>query len=112
MWGAETFSDYLKGLKPMFGPTQAAADAMKNTITQGGFMDFLKNSFTGDNFKNLVDLGGLAGGLYSAINQQKMAKKNFNLQKDAYDFNKFLSNEELKRKNKAEQQLNSVWSSN
>lgn len=62
------------------------------------------------NFDRLGNaLGGVAG-LWGAYEQQKMAKKNFDLQKDAFNFNKFLANEELRRRNNMENKLNQVWS--
>lgn len=52
---------------------------------------------------------GALGSLYSAYEQNKMAKKMFNMQKDAYDFNKMLSQRELQRQNQAQQNLNTAW---
>lgn len=41
---------------------------------------------------------------------RKMAQKNFDLQKDAYNFNKYLANEELNRRKNMENKLQNVWS--
>lgn len=92
--------------------------------SSGGFLNGLKNSFSnfGDwlfkssdtnkitNFDRLGNVLGGAGALYGAYNQQKMAKKNFDLQKDAYNFNKYLANEELNRRKNMENKLQNVWS--
>ena len=52
---------------------------------------------------------GALGGLYGAYNKQNMANKQYNLQKDAYDFNKMLSQQELDRRKKADKSLQSAW---
>lgn len=61
----------------------------------GGF--FKDNS---DLFKGLGGLAGGAGALWSAYNQQNMANKNFDLQKQAFNYN-VLQNEEEKKRRKA-----------
>ncbi|EAJ5683110.1 hypothetical protein BBZ05_04315 [Campylobacter lari] len=63
------------------------------------------------NFDRLIDIGGLAGGLWGGYEEQKMAKKNFELQKDAYNFNKYLAQEELRRRQNRENNLKEVWAS-
>ncbi|EAL9330051.1 hypothetical protein DYW93_09130, partial [Campylobacter jejuni] len=92
--------------------------------SSGGFLNGLKNSFSnfGDwlfkssdankvtNFDRLGNVLGGAGALYGAYNQQKMAQKNYELQKDAYNFNKYLANEELNRRKNMENKLQNVWS--
>lgn len=80
--------------------------------------DFFTNAWDwlkgGDATKNIMNsnLGALAGGagaLWGAYNQQKMAKDNFKLQKEAFDYNKMLSEEERKRRNLADQNLANAW---
>jgi hypothetical protein len=48
----------------------------------------------------------LAGGIWSGYNQQKMAKKQFDLQKDAYNYNKMLSEENRKRRDDVDKAFN------
>ena len=45
---------------------------------------------------------GTLGGLYSAYNQQHMANKMYGLQKDAYNYNKMLSEREKKKQDQAQ----------
>lgn len=52
---------------------------------------------------------GAGGALWGAYNQNKMAKKVFNLNKDAYDFNKMLSQRQIQRENQANQNLVNAW---
>lgn len=52
---------------------------------------------------------GAGGALWSAYNQSKMAKKAFNLNKDAFDFNKMLSQRQIQRENQANQNLLNAW---
>ncbi|CUU77697.1 hypothetical protein CDQ71_00295 [Campylobacter hyointestinalis subsp. hyointestinalis] len=62
------------------------------------------NNFAG----KLDNLGGVIGGagaLYSAYQQQKNAKKQMKLQQDAFDFNKMLSQREIDRQNRADEDL-------
>ncbi|RAZ38054.1 hypothetical protein [Campylobacter hyointestinalis] len=58
-----------------------------------------------DNYSNLGGLMGGAGMLYSAYQQQKNAKKQMDLQRDAFNFNKALSQREIDRQNKADEDL-------
>lgn len=58
---------------------------------------------------NLLNAAGLAGGLYSGLQQQKAANKALQMQQDAYDFNKMLSQREIDRQNRAEQNLYDGW---
>ncbi|EDP3342157.1 hypothetical protein HPX46_000454 [Campylobacter jejuni] len=124
--------DFITALKGGTGLGSSFADTLMKTsnFTQnlasssGGFLNGLKNSFSnfGDwlfkssdankvtNFDRLGNVLGAGGALYGAYNQQKMAKKNFDLQKDAYSFNKFLANEELNRRKNMENKLQNVWS--
>ncbi|RAZ49220.1 hypothetical protein [Campylobacter hyointestinalis] len=62
------------------------------------------NDFAG-NYSNLGGLMGGAGALYSAYQQQKNAKKQMDLQRDAFNFNKALSQREIDRQNKADEDL-------
>ena len=55
---------------------------------------------------NILKPIGMAGGLWGAWNQQRMANKNFKLQKDSYNYNKFLSEDERRRRNQAEANFN------
>ncbi|CAM4031441.1 hypothetical protein [Campylobacter armoricus] len=80
-----------------------------NKVTQWGNKEIAKNGAR-TNFDRLIDLGGLAGGLWGGYEEQKMAKKNFKLQEDAYNFNKYLAQEELRRRQNRENNLKEVWS--
>lgn len=85
-------------------------NGVKNSA--GNFMDWLFKEGDMGKLTNLDRLGNIlggAGGLYGAYNMQKMAKKQYELQKDAYDFNKFLANEELRRRRNMENKLQEVW---
>ncbi|EAJ6642969.1 hypothetical protein E5173_07320 [Campylobacter coli] len=124
--------DFITALKGGTGLGSSFADTLMKTSnftpnlasSSGGFFNGLKNSFSnfGDwlfkssdtnkitNFDRLGNVLGAGGALYGAYNQQKMAKKNFDLQKDAYSFNKFLANEELNRRKNMENKLQNIWS--
>ncbi|MDX2323513.1 hypothetical protein [Campylobacter hepaticus] len=125
--------DFIKALKGGMGLGSGFADTLIKTSnftpnlasSSGSFLNGLKNSFSnfGDwlfkssdtnkitNFDRLGNILGMGGALYGAYNQQKMAKKNFDLQKDAYNFNKYLAQEELRRRKNMENNLQKVWSS-
>lgn len=62
------------------------------------------NNYAG-NFNNLGGLIGGAGALYSAYQQQRNAKKQMDLQKDAFNFNKMLTQREIDRQNRADDDL-------
>ncbi|EAJ5194574.1 hypothetical protein RLQ69_001917 [Campylobacter jejuni] len=124
--------DFITALKGDTGLGSSFADTLMKTSNftpnlasnSGGFLKGLKNSFSnfGDwlfkssdankitHFDRLGNVLGGGGALYGAYNQQKMAKKNFDLQKDAYNFNKYLANEELNRRKNIENKLQNVWS--
>ena len=80
-------------------------------------LDFLKGIGSGlsnvlTNLNNSVgnwdNLGGLIGGdgaLYSAYQQQRNAKKQMDLQKEAFNFNKMLTQREIDRQNRADDDL-------
>ncbi|WP_065842885.1 hypothetical protein [Campylobacter fetus] len=78
----------------------------------GSAWDWLKGGDAKNNImtSNLGALAGSAGGLWGAYNQQKMAKDNFKLQKDAFDYNKMLSEEERKRRDRADKSLVNAFS--
>lgn len=48
---------------------------------------------------------GVLGGLYSAYTQQDMANKSFDLQRQAFNYNKMLSEREKKRQEDAEKAM-------
>ncbi|EOH7268261.1 hypothetical protein [Campylobacter jejuni] len=123
--------DFITALKGGTGLGSFADTLMKTSnftpnlaSSSSGFLNGLKNSFSnfGDwlfkssdankvtNFDRLGNVLGGAGALYGAYNQQKMAQKNYELQKDAYNFNKYLANEELNRRKNMENKLQNVWS--
>ncbi len=124
--------DFITALKGGTGLGSSFADTLMETSnftpnlasSSGGFLNGLKNSFSnfGDwlfkssdtnkitNFDRLGNVLGAGGALYGAYNQQKMAQKNYELQKDAYNFNKYLANEELNRRKNMENKLQNVWS--
>ncbi|MBE3030112.1 hypothetical protein CCAL9344_07960 [Campylobacter sp. RM9344] len=58
---------------------------------------------------NWLTATGTGGALYGAYNQQKQAKKALKMQEDAYNFNKMLSQREIDRQNRAEQNLYDAW---
>lgn len=57
------------------------------------------------NFKDLGGLIGGAGALYSAYQQQRNAKKQMDLLKDEFNFNKMLTQRQIDRQNKADDDL-------
>ena len=59
------------------------------------------STFLDDNSKAI----GTLGGLYSAYSTQDMAKKQYNLQKDAYNFNKMLAEREIENQDDAKSQF-------
>lgn len=97
--------DFITALKGGTGLGSSFADTLMKTSnftpnlasSSGGFLNGLKNSFSnfGDwlfkssdtnkvtNFDRLGNVLGAGGALYGAYNQQKMAQKNYELQKDA-----------------------------
>lgn len=58
---------------------------------------------------NLLNAAGLAGGLYSGLQQQKAANKALKMQQDAFDFNKMLSQREIDRQDRAQQDLYNAY---
>ncbi|MBR8466183.1 hypothetical protein KDE13_07505 [Campylobacter sp. faydin G-140] len=57
---------------------------------------------------NALTALGTLGNIYGGYEQNKMAKKMYGMQKDAYDFNKILSQREIARQNQAQQILNNA----
>ena len=80
-----------------------------SNITQGagGFLSWLGGDAGGT--PNWLTALGTGGALWSAYNQNKAAKQAFKLNKDAYDFNKMLSQRQLQRENQANQNLVNAW---
>ncbi|QCD44116.1 hypothetical protein [Campylobacter mucosalis] len=74
-----------------------------------GAWDWLKDTDKNGTSNALTALGTL-GKVYDGYAQNKMAKKIYNVQKDAYDFNKMLSQRDMQRQNQAQQNLNTAWS--
>ena len=80
----------------------------------GDFVSWLGKTNGGDKdgvggTPNWLTALGTGGALWSAYNQNKMAKKAFNLNKDAFDFNKMLSQRQLQRENQVNQNLVNAW---
>lgn len=98
---------FLQSLTNSLGPFGNTLGNVNNTLgfgktgLLGSSVDFLNNNSEG--------LGAL-GGLYGAYNQQNMANKQYKLQKDAYNFNKMLSQREIDRQNNADKSLANAWS--
>lgn len=78
--------DYFDGLKEWLGKTTASTET-----------------------PNWLMALGIGGNLYSGYQQQKAANKSLDLQKQAFDFNKMLSQREIDRQNRAEQNLANAW---
>lgn len=75
-----------------------------------GFMDYVNKgvgylgkgaNWLSDNHKGI----GALGGLYGAYAQQRMGDKQFKMQRDAFNYNKMLSERERKRQEEAEMAL-------
>lgn len=88
-----------------WGGSNIAQGAGKNG---GGFLSWLGGGDVGSTPNWLTALG-TGGALWSAYNQNKAAKQAFKLNKDAYDFNKMLSQRQLQRENQANQNLVNAW---
>lgn len=73
---------------------------LTSTPSSNGFLGNIGNTFNkgfdwfNDNAKGL----GTIGSLWGAYNQYNMGNKIYGLQKDAFDYNKMLSEEERKRR--------------
>lgn len=76
------------------------------------FLDMLKGALLGadkSGTPNWMNAAGLAGGLYSGLQQQKAANKALQMQQDAYNFNKMLSQREIDRQDRAQQDLYNAY---
>ena len=82
------------------------------------FLDMLKGvgnqalglfSGSGGETPAWLQAAGLAGGLYSGLQQQKAANKALKMQQDAFDFNKMLSQREIDRQDRAQQDLYNAY---
>ncbi|OCR99239.1 hypothetical protein A9K75_07895 [Campylobacter fetus subsp. testudinum] len=71
------------------------------------FWNYLKSGNATNNVmtSNLGAIAGNGGALWGAYNQANMAKNNFKLQQDAFNFNKMLANKEMDRRDKADTSL-------
>lgn len=92
------------------------ASAANTAANSGGwnFLDMLKGagnsalglfSGSGGGTPTWLQAAGLAGGLYSGLQQQKAANKALQMQQDAYNFNKMLSQREIDRQDAADKRL-------
>lgn len=105
-------------MNPFFsGIASGLAGAANKAANSGGwnFLDMLKGAggwllgADKSGTPNWMNAAGLAGGLYSGLQQQKAANKALKMQQDAFDFNKMLSQREIDRQNRAEQNLYDGW---
>lgn len=105
-------------MNPFFsGIAGGLAGAANKAANSGGwnFLDMLKGAggwllgADKSGTPNWMNAAGLAGGLYSGLQQQKAANKALQMQQDAFDFNKMLSQREIDRQNRAEQNLYDGW---
>lgn len=88
------------------------SQALKTAADSGGFWDKLSNWLGGSDQNgtpNWLTAAGAGGALYGGYQQQKMAKKQYDLQKDAYNFNKMLSQRQIDKENEAQRNLNLGW---
>lgn len=108
-------------MNPFFSGIAGGLAGAANTAASGGgwnFLDMLKGagnralglfSGSGGGTPTWLQAAGLAGGLYSGLQQQKAANKALQMQQDAYNFNKMLSQREIDRQNQAQQNLYDGW---
>lgn len=73
---------------------------------------WLKFFTDGSNMDNIIKPIATAGGLWGAYNQQRMAKEQHKLTKDAYNYGKALTEEERRRRATAEANFNSGFGGN
>lgn len=88
----------------MFG---ALWEGVKNVASKAG--NWLGGSTPASSVPNWLGVIGTAGKIYADVQSQKAAKKNLELQKQAFDFNKMLSQREINRANKANNNLANAW---
>lgn len=108
-------------MNPFFsGIASGLAGAANTAANSGGwnFLDMLKGagnramglfSGSGGGTPTWLQAAGLAGGLYSGLQQQKAANKALQMQQDAYNFNKMLSQREIDRQDRAQQDLYNAY---
>jgi len=108
-------------MNPFFSGIAGGLAGAANTATSGGgwnFLDMLKGagnralglfSGSGGGTPAWLQAAGLAGGLYSGLQQQKAANKALQMQQDAYNFNKMLSQREIDRQDRAQQDLYNAY---
>lgn len=91
---------------------------LAGTNSGWNFLDMLKGvgngalglfSGSGGGTPAWLQAAGLAGGLYSGLQQQKAANKVLQMQQDAYNFNKMLSQREIDRQDRAQQDLYNAY---
>jgi hypothetical protein len=103
-WDTPTIDSIVANLQPTLSKEAAAApDLAASTANQlatdpSMLSKFFTDSKGGFTMDNLLKPVGLGGQLWGAYNQEKMAKKQYKLQKDAYNYNKELSEEERQRR--------------
>ena len=74
----------------------------------GGFLGWLKGKDNAGT-SNALSLLGVGGAFYDAYKRNKFAKQQLNMQKQAFDFNKMLSQRQLNMQKEAQQNLNNAW---
>lgn len=73
----------------------------------GGIGSWMGGSSGGVN--NALGALGILGNIYGANQQAKMAKKQFNLQKDAFNYNKMLSDYALNMQKKRDKEADEAY---
>lgn len=108
-------------MNPFFSGIAGGLAGAANTAANSGgwnFLDMLKGagnramglfSGSGGGTPTWLQAAGLAGGLYSGLQQQKAANKALQMQQDAFDFNKMLSQREIDRQDRAQQDLYNAY---
>lgn len=109
-------------MNPFFSGIAGGLAGAANTAASGGgwnFLDMLKgagNSVLGwlggadkAGTPNWLQAAGLAGNLYSNLRRENRENKYTKMKMDEYNFNKMLSQREIDRQNRAEQNLYDGW---
>lgn len=105
-------------MNPFFSGIAGGLAGAANTAANSGgwnFLDMLKGAggwllgADKSGTPNWMNAAGLAGGLYSGLQQQKAANKALKMQQDAFDFNKMLSQREIDRQDRAQQDLYNAY---